>query len=92
MADINLQTITIPTPEPYAASDPTKQQENFYYVQLQMLAQAKANELPFTLDAGSLSLAGLIAAIQDLRFNGQMIDLPGGRRVIFDHTNIQEIA
>jgi hypothetical protein len=39
---ISLSGITIPTPEPYDDKNPNKQRENYYYVQLQILAAAKA--------------------------------------------------
>lgn len=87
MAAIDLSTITIPSPQAYASDEPTRNQENYHNVLLQMLTQAKANSEPYELGAETASLtvdlSALITAVQDLKFNGQEIDL-GVIRIILD--------
>jgi hypothetical protein len=66
-----LTTVTIPTPEPYDASNPDKQRENLCYVVLQILLAAKTNNESVSLDTDALT------------FNGQVLDL-GFLRVTMD--------
>lgn len=79
MAEIDLATITIPTPEPYDAEHPHQQRENCGYVLLQMLQQAKTAEAAFELGSASanlgLDLLAIASAVQSLQFNSQVIDL-----------------
>jgi hypothetical protein len=73
-----LTTITIPTPEPYAKQDSARNQENYYYVYLQLLAVAKANGESVSFNpssALSVDLSTVVAALHDLQFNGEVIDL-----------------
>jgi hypothetical protein len=64
-----LTTITIPTPEPYSKNDATRNQENLAYVQLQILSVAKTNG-----EAVAVNLTDVVQAVQDLQFNGQILD------------------
>lgn len=78
---ITFSSLTIPTPEPYDKQSPTKQQENYYYVMNQILAQMKANGEtkdinPSSSQTVNVDLTDLIAAVQDLAFTGEKIELP----------------
>lgn len=68
---IPLTTITVPTPEPYNSSYPHQQQENFFFVLLQIFDQAKQAG-----DSITLSNADLTEAVQDLAFTGGKIEVP----------------
>ena len=68
---VSLATITIPTPEPYDSQYPHRQQENYLYVWLQILDQAKQGG-----ESISLSDADLTEAVQDLAFTGEKITIP----------------
>lgn len=83
---IPLTNITVPTPEPYSKNDPSRNQENLAYVQLQIYEAAKtAGESVSFNPSTSLSvdLAELIAAIEALQHNGQVFDF-GQFRIFFD--------
>jgi hypothetical protein len=70
----SLQNITIPTPEPYDDKDPTRQQENYYYVYLQLLQAAKTagEQVSFNPSTAlSVDLSDLTAAVQSLAFNNE---------------------
>lgn len=74
---IPLTTITIPTPEPYLKNDPTRNQENFWYVWLQILQVAKDAGESVTLNPSmTIDLADLTQAVKDLMLNGQELSLP----------------
>jgi hypothetical protein len=77
MSTFNLTPVTIPTPQPYDDKDPTRQLENLSYVLLQMLDQAKTAGFTFSDAQAELSVdvSGIEAAIQDLKYNSQVIDL-----------------
>jgi hypothetical protein len=70
MAEFGLTQLTIPTPQPYDAKDPTRQLENLCYVALQMLSFAKA--------AGFVvrdNLAGVETKLDELKWNTIVLDL-----------------
>jgi hypothetical protein len=70
---IQFNQLTIPTPEPYDRSASTKQQENFYYVLNQIMAQLKINNETKTLN---LDLTTLINTIANLHLTANMsVDL-----------------
>lgn len=86
---IDFALVTVPTPEPYDKTLPTKQQENLAYVALQVCAQAQAQgvKLAYTDDADNprgLLVNGSTLAIQDLRYNGQMLDAGAFKLVFFN--------
>lgn len=77
---IHFNALTVPTPQPYDKNDGNRQQENFFYVLNQILAQLKTNnetkELNPTLSQTvNVDLTDLTQAVQDLAFNGQEINL-----------------
>lgn len=79
-----LTAITIPTPAPYNDDAPFQQLENLAYVLLQIIQAGKTANENVSLNLSlSCDLTELIAAIQDLRFNGQEIDF-GTFRIRFD--------
>lgn len=84
MADISLETTTIPTPEPFDKTQPEKQRENLAYVLLQMLSAGKSagftipdkdelsaifSSIQISADISTVNLDGVEQAIRDLRFN-----------------------
>jgi hypothetical protein len=72
-----LTNITIPTPEPYDKQNSAKQQENYYYVYLQLLQVAKTNgeQVSFNPSSSlSVDVAAIVQALQDLQYNGEIID------------------
>ncbi len=76
---IPLTSITIPTPQPYDAKDPTRQQEDYYYVWLQILQAAKTAGESVSLNPSTslnVDLADLVQAVQDLAFTGEKIEMP----------------
>lgn len=68
---IPLTNITIPTPAAYDAADPTKQQENFYYVLNQILTTAKTAG-----ESIDVNQAALTEAVGDLSFSGERLEIP----------------
>lgn len=64
---ITCATLIVPTPEPYNETAPNKQRENLAYVALQMIGQMQ--------QTGDVIEPGLTQAVQDLKYNGQIIDL-----------------
>lgn len=68
---IPLTNITIPTPAAYDAVDPTKQQENFYYVLNQILTAAKTAE-----ESIDVNQSALTDAVADLTFSGERLEIP----------------
>lgn len=88
---IPLTTITIPTPEPYQKQDPTRNQENLAYVQMQIYAALKAAGETVSMNpstALTVDLTDLIQAVKDLQFNGEEISfpLPDGPEITFKFT------
>jgi hypothetical protein len=76
---IPLTTITIPTPQPYAKSDATRNTENYYYVWLQILQAAKDAGETVTLNpstALTVDLSDLTQAVKDLLLNGYELSVP----------------
>lgn len=76
---IPLTTITIPTPQPYDEKNPTQQQENYYYVWLQIFQAAKTADERVNLDPSTsltVDLTDLIQAVKDLSLNGQELSIP----------------
>ena len=76
---IPLTTITIPTPQPYTKQDATRNNENYYYVWLQILQAAKDANESVTLNPSTsltVDLADLTQAVQDLTFTGEKIEIP----------------
>lgn len=73
MSTFNLSSVTIPTPQPYDDKEPTRQLENLSYVLLQMFDQAK--QAGFTFNDATVDVSGIEQAVQDLKYNGQVIDL-----------------
>mgnify|MGYP001369093493 CR=1 FL=1 len=76
---IPLTTVTIPTPQPYSKDDGTRNQENYYYVWLQILQAAKNAGESVSLNpstALTVDLAELVQAVKDLHFNGEEISFP----------------
>lgn len=75
---INLATllgaITIPTPEVYDPEFPHRNQENFYRSMLQILQQLSAISFEIA-DSEETEKNILVSAIQDLKFNGETLDL-----------------
>jgi hypothetical protein len=78
MADFTLSAVTIPTPEPYDDKDPQRQLENLAFVLLQMIQQAKTAGFVFSdvaANAGGVDLTDITQAVNDLKYNGEVIDL-----------------
>ncbi len=76
---IPLTNITIPTPQPYDKQSPTRQQEDYYYVWLQIMQTAKAAGESVTLNPSTslnVDLAELVTAIKDLACTGERIEIP----------------
>ena len=73
MAYINLSTLSIPTPQPYSKNDATRNNENFYYVMLQVLDLLKS--AAFKVPDKDEAVTETVKALQDLQFNGQVLDL-----------------
>lgn len=83
---IPLTNITIPTPEPFDKQAATRNQENYYYVYLQLLQAAKTAGESVTFNpstALSMDLSAVVQALHDLQFNGQIFDF-GGLRLKFE--------
>lgn len=70
MAEFNLTQVTVPTPQPYDANDPTRQVENLCYVALQLLALAKDAEFVVRDN-----LAGVETKLDELKWNTILLDL-----------------
>jgi hypothetical protein len=66
MMPISLSGISIPLPEPYNSKDPHKQRENFYFVQLQILAAAKAENLTWEELNSSASMTFTLPEIREV--------------------------
>lgn len=76
---VPLTTITIPTLQPYDPEHPDRNRENYAYVQIQLLQAAKdaGESVSFNTSAElTVDLTDLIAAIEDLSFTGERIDIP----------------
>lgn len=59
MQEINWDVVTKPTPEPYDAADPTRQQENFYFMLNQVLGQLSGTQnIDLAEEIGGLAVAG----------------------------------
>lgn len=73
-----LTNITIPTPQPYDKNDSNRQRENYYYVMLQLLGVAKTNGETVSFNPSSslsVDVDAIVQALQDLQYNGEIIDL-----------------
>lgn len=73
MATIDYADLTIPTPAAYDPENPTKQQENLAYVQLQIYALKQAAGFQETESAGTDP--ALLDAIRALAFQDTAIEL-----------------
>jgi len=81
-AVIDFSLITVPTAEPHAKKDPTKQLENACFVFLQIVQQLKSNGATLDLEQAAsqtvnVDLDELTQAVQDLTFAGETLSLPG---------------
>lgn len=87
MANISLNQLTVPTPQPYSKNEPTRNQENVCFCCLQLLQLAKDANFTLTdtltVNVGGLELTGVENAIKDLKFNSITIDM-GAWQFLFD--------
>lgn len=90
MATINLNQLTIPIPQPYSRSEPTRNQEDLAFVLLQLLELAKeagfavSDQLNITVSGVEVNLTGVENALKDLKFNSLTFDLGDKYRLVFD--------
>lgn len=73
MGYINLNTITVPTPQAYSKTDGTRNTENFYYVMLQILDLLKS--AGFKIPDKDETDTATVNALVDLMYNGETLDL-----------------
>ena len=89
MAYIDLSPLSIPTPQPYSKADATRNNENFYYVMLQVLDLLKA--AAFKIPDKNEAVTETVKALQDLQYNGETLDL-GPLQITFTGKTISVIG
>jgi len=80
-AIVDLTQLTIPTPEPFDKTQPERQRENLAYVGMQILSLFKQAGVTISskIVDGSMTIDvdGLTQAVNDLQFQGIILDSNG---------------